>query len=145
MLNLRVLQTLKLSQQTTGSQAADIISLRKEVRLLRDQLAAATTSLTSLAPRTRIAALFEGGDEVASVGKKFAIVEQLWVDPDIFDSPQDLRIDPDTPERFATEDSYKQGTLAAICNMVPENLLQHMFIKEFRSTVRLCLIFVINL
>lgn len=138
MLNLRVIQALRHSQQTIGTQNADIISLRKENRLLCDQLDVTTISLESLAPEKDVATLaFEGGDQVSALGKEFAIVEELWIDPDIFDSPLNFIGHPDSRARFASKDSYTQGTVAAVCNMVPKQLHQHIFNKKvFKVSVR---------
>lgn len=129
---------------TTGEQAAEIKYLQSEVALLKDQLALATTSLASTSKKRAATLAFEGGDQVAGIGKKFAMTEELWIDRNIFNLPRNFTGHPDTPERFATDDSYTQGTVAALYNGIPEDLREHMDKAEFRSTVRLYFLLIIH-
>lgn len=144
MLNLRVIQTIKHLQTTASDQATEIQALRKEVVLLKKQLDAAAVSLAATMSMKRVASLaFEGGDRVAALGKKFGMLETLWVDVNIFDLPLEGHLG--IIERFATPDSYVQGTVAALYDHTPTDLQRHIAdTKEFRATVRLCLLFIIS-
>lgn len=146
MLNLRVIQALKESQKINSEQSAKIKALLKEVQLLQDQLESSTTSLVSAsskAGKIRAAALaLEGGDQIQLQGKKFAIVESLWLDPEIFDLLNDFEHHPDSVERFDSDTAHDKGTLAALYKLIPEKLHAHMVdIKEVRVTVRLFFLF----
>lgn len=146
MLILCVIQALKLSQATTGDQAAQIRTLRREVTVLREQLEISAASLASVASKKRIDSLaFEGADQVTVLGKKFATTEALWIEVDIFDLPNNFKDHPDTPGRFENDDSYNQGTVKALYALIPEHLHKHMADKkEFKSNVRLYFLLVIN-
>lgn len=140
MLNLRVIQALRESQKTNGEQSTKIKSLCEEIQLLRDQLASSTASLASMSSKSSkkstAALALTGGDKILGLGKKFCTVEGLWLDPEIFDLQYDFTDHLDSPARFATDISYKKGTLAALYIHVPKNLHESMVhVMEFRTTV----------
>ncbi|KZP29510.1 hypothetical protein FIBSPDRAFT_884923 [Athelia psychrophila] len=126
---------LKLSQKTTGEQAAQIQSLRRELALAHDQLAFYEKSSASAASKKSLPPLlFDGGDQVKSLGKKYAMLEALWLDVIIFDLPRNFKDHPDSRARFVNNSSYNEGSLAALCNLIPAHLHEHMLDKGFRST-----------
>lgn len=144
-LNVCVIQALRKSQKVVGEQAAEIKSLRTEVDSLTYQLEASLANIASTSSKQRIAKLaFDGADQVATLAKKFSMMHEPWVDDSIFDLPRNFKGHPDSKERFATEDSYDQGTLAALYMVIPECFHEHMISKEFRSAVRLYFSFIID-
>lgn len=140
-LNLRVVQALKKSQKRVGKQAKQIKSLRNEVALIRDQLEISLDSMAPTAKRGTVVLAFEGGNLVAGLGKKFAMVVALWTEPDTFDSLRNFMGHPNTSENSATDDSYRDTLLY---NLIPKHLLQHVDKKEFQTAVRLCFLLIIN-
>lgn len=72
------------------------------------------------------------------------MLEALWLDVIVFDLPRNFKDHPDSRARFVNNSSYNEGSLAAVCNLIPAHLHEHMLDTAFKSTVRLYFLLVIN-
>lgn len=124
-----------------GEQSQEIKALRREIDSLRAQLEDSTSSLASISSKSKrraAASTLEGSDQVTQLGKKFAIVQSLWLDPKVFDLPRDDSLSPDSPERFKTKISYEKGILSVLYNLFPKTMHDNMVdVPAFRNVVRL--------
>jgi hypothetical protein len=60
------------------------------------------------------------------LGRKFWVMGEPWVDPDCFGVPCPTDITPDSPQRYATPQSTKQGVIAELYAFVPRKLHKMM-------------------
>lgn len=75
-------------------------------------------------------------DVLKDLGKKFAVTDEPWLEPAVFSLPLTLNADPNVGARFVDDDSYDQGTLAALYECVPNKYHQDMVnVPDFGKNV----------
>lgn len=130
-----VIQALRESQKTISEQAQEIKSLQCDVDDLQEQLLKANPD--SASSNRKGGPPFEGKSAMIVAGEKFSIVECPWLALSTFDSTNPFPHDPESPERFATETSYDEGTLAVVLSLVPEKWQKSILAEQhFKAAVR---------
>jgi hypothetical protein len=64
----------------------------------------------------------EDDELVMTLGKKFAVMHELWVESSAFLKPRPPNIEADSTERFTSDEQYDQGIIAELYDVVPPKL-----------------------
>jgi hypothetical protein len=63
---------------------------------------------------------------VMTLGKKFAVMHELWVESSAFLKPQTPNIEADSTKWFTSNKQYDQGIIAELYDVVPPKLHRSM-------------------
>ena len=107
------------------------------MKTLQEKLAVATTELASKRGKKgthqRPTTTLEYHDALRTMGKKFSMTEDLWLDPGVFNLPNSSTLKPRSVEWFVSDDTYDHGMAVALYEAVPELHHKDMVnLSEFR-------------
>jgi hypothetical protein len=123
-----------------------LLRLVRQLHIKIDELDSSTSSGSTRKPSKQAAkataieqALGCDKQEVALLGRKYAVTIQPWVEKSIFHQPYPRNALPNSPGRYATEQSKYTALVAELYGFVPEHLHEKMlkFSKEFGDQVSL--------
>jgi hypothetical protein len=112
---------IELQEQALEKAQLQIGQLKSEKKLLNEKVDALMVELTALhgnKKSQKIAADIPYADVLKNLGKKFAIMQEPWLKPAVFQVPLVINTDVSPAARFTDDESYNQGTIAVLHEFV---------------------------
>lgn len=111
---------------------------RGELQAVKAKLTVAMTGINTIesskSTSKRKSIYVEDSVKLQLIAKKFAVVESPWLNPDLFDEPNDSGVEPCSAARFVDDSSYDLRTVTALYNHVPVKHHHEMAEnKDFRA------------
>jgi len=144
LLNITPLNDTKSLLQALEKAQLQIGDLKSEKKKLQEQVDALTAEVTAFCSSKRrtpkAVATIPYADELKNLGKKFAIMEEPWLKPAVFQVPLVINADMDPSARFVDDESYDQGTIMTLHEFIPAKYHDDMvnlseFAKEVSHTI----------